>query len=200
MSETTFRYFANPHAFSTYTDEPTKCDVCRLTKPGYKGPFYGEIEIDFVCEDCLATGRLVPLDVTTNEGDQAKLSEQLRQLQSKVPEDQIQALVRERTMELEHRTPQVVTWQPFFWPAHHGDYCLFIKEAGKLDLKALAPDGDGRKFFAEHLYDDSDTDVQWVWETIRPDPPTSSHGAYSTGVYLFRCLECGEHLILWDFD
>jgi uncharacterized protein CbrC (UPF0167 family) len=121
----------------------------------------------------------------------------VQQLLKRHPElDQVavERLAEEHTDELQFRTPHVTTWQDFLWPAHCGDYCCFIKEAGKPDLVAIAPDGQTRSFF--ELSDDNA--FQYVWEGIRPDSPKDCSTAYSIGVYLFQCLACHEYVVLWD--
>jgi len=108
--------------------------------------------------------------------------------------------VWERTAEVEQRTPSPVTWQHLSWPAHCGDYACFIGEVGQPDLNALAPNGDGKAFLAEHLHEAMlmlETDI---WDWIRPDSPKDASTSYSVGVYLFQCLHCGHYLILWDVD
>lgn len=61
-----FRYFHDPHNFSTYTLEPQQCEICGEHRPGYGGSFYGPEDLDFVCEDCLANGKLAERNFTTN--------------------------------------------------------------------------------------------------------------------------------------
>jgi hypothetical protein len=39
-----------------------------------------------------------------------------------------------------------------------------------------------------------------VWEGVRPDVPLDGRVAYSIGIYLFQCLNCGECVLLWDCD
>lgn len=196
-----FRYFRAAHQFSTYQETPQRCDMCGREGMGYAGPFYGIRNIEFVCEDCLLTGRLQEYNITTNEGDMAALRQQLHALHPHLSDAERERLAHERTIELEHRTPHLVTWQDFFWPAHCGDYCRFVKEVGKPELTQLSPDGDGEAFLAAHAHDITDnTQAHAVWESIRPDIPTDGHAAYSVGVYLFRCLNCGEHVLLWDAE
>ncbi len=198
--ETVFRYFCNPHQFSTYSDEAQTCDLCGESRSGYKGPFYGRTRVGFACEQCLASGKLADIKATTNEGHFGALRAQLQELHPDLDKAQIGALAQQRTAELEHRTPHLVTWQSFLWPAHCGDYCCFVKEVGKPDLNELAPDGDGQAFFGSHLYGrlaDS-TDASAVWKGIRPDSPNDNSVAYDIGVYFFQCLHCGAHVILWD--
>jgi len=198
--ERVYRYFLSPHRFSTYSEEPRACDICGKTRPGYGGPFYGVASLDFVCEDCLASGMLAGMGVGTNEGYLGALVEQLRGSLPGLDDAGVEALARERTSELEHRTPRPVTWQDFSWPAHCGDYCLFVKEAGKRDLEGLAPDGDGRAYLASHLYGEpiDSTELDGVWGAVRPGSPEDNSLAFAVGVYLFRCLRCGEHIVLWD--
>jgi hypothetical protein len=196
-----YRYFELPHRFSTYKETPRRCDVCGREAPGYAGSFYGNGDIEFVCEDCLSTGRLQEHGVTTNKGDVEALREQLRVPRADVSDVERNRLARERTVELEHRTPHPVTWQAFFWPAHCGDYCRFVKEVGKPELMQLSLDGDGEAFLAAHSYDIvDDLHAHSIWESIRPDIPGDGYIAYSVGVYLFRCLYCDEYVLHWDAD
>lgn len=197
---TTFRYFALPRQFSTYTEEPQQCQLCGRARAGYEGPYHGIEHIDFVCEECLAAGRLADKEQTTNEGDLEGLQEQLKQRHLELGDGEIAKLVQQRTEELEQRTPNLLTWQDWFWPAHCGDYCRFIKDAGKPDLIALAPDGDGKAFFRDHAIDVDVSDMDAVWKAIRPDSPIEHTESYSVGVYLFQCLECNQYVIMWDCD
>jgi uncharacterized protein CbrC (UPF0167 family) len=194
-----FRYFEHPHQFSTYREERQRCEVCGREAMGYAGPFFGIRDIEFVCEDCLSTGRLREHDATANNADVMALRQQMYDLHPDISEVEREQIVRERTSELEQCTPHLVTWQDFFWPAHCGDYCCFIKEIGQPELTHLSPDGDGIAFFEAHALDIETLDhAREVWEGIRPDSPTDGRIAYPVGVYLFRCLICGEHMLLWD--
>jgi uncharacterized protein CbrC (UPF0167 family) len=201
--EMNYRHFQYPHKFSTYTSEEHHCALCKQIRLGcYVRPFYGRQQIEFVCEACLMSGKLAEVGSTTNEADVGALHKQLEDMHPDLDAEQIQELVQQRTVEIECKTPHLVTWQHFRWPAHCGDYCCFIKEVGKPDLNKLASDGNGQGFFGEHLHgrDMSITNAPDVWESIRPDSPKDNAVAYSVGVYLFQCLHCHEYVILWDCD
>lgn len=197
-----FRYFERPHDFSTYQTEPRKCDFCRQVRFGYAGPFYGSgDDVEFICEECLASGRLAERGITTNEGDIAALERQLAELRPDLDGKQRAALASARTAELESRTPSVITWQDFSWPAHCGDYCVFVKEVGAPDIKRLAGLQDPVAFLAERLRNPLRKDeAREVWESIRRDSPRDGQAAYSMGVYHFRCLHCNEPILIWDCD
>ena len=194
----TFSYFAEPHVWSTYASEPAVCKACGRRAPGYRGPFYGIDDVDFVCEDCLASGALQRLGQTTNDPDGGALRQQLTKLQTELSDSERERVVGERTDELQYRTPPLVTWQDWFWPAHCGDYCRFLKEAGKLDLERLAAPQSGRSFLASHLGDAADTDLDYLWQCIRPDSPKDGSVPYDVGLWLFQCLACGDHVLVWD--
>lgn len=196
MSEVSFKYFLHPHNFSTYTSELCVCDLCGEKQTGYKGPFYGLKQIEFVCEDCLVSGKLAEIDTYTNQGNIGALRKQLREMNLEYPKIDLEKIVRDRDAELLHRTPHVTTWQDFFWPAHCGDYCCFIKEAGKPDLILIVPDGNYHSLFN----DLDDKGFRFFWEVIRPDSPKDNSIAYSIGVYLFQCLHCKQFVVLNDSD
>ena len=189
-----FKYFANPRApvVTTWQEEPRACDVCGRTGPGYAGPFYGPDACDFLCEACLGEGRLVALRASTNEGDAAALMEQLAAL----PEAERAQLMRARNEELAHRTPHLVTWQDFSWPACCGDYARFEGEVGRAELDRLAPDGDGWRWLQEHAID-----APLPFEADELPPYASRPGKeWTMAVYHFRCLSCGRALFHWDCD
>jgi len=70
-----FRYFRQPHAFLTCAEEPKTCDGHGELKTGYGGPSSGRGGVQFVCEECLAAGKLAELKAFTREGDIKALRE-----------------------------------------------------------------------------------------------------------------------------
>ena len=170
-----FRYFAEPHGpSSTWIEAGRVCGLCGEVRAGYDGPYYGIEEIEFVCEPCLAGGRLAERDATTNAGSPTIADPA-------------------RRSELEQRTPHLSSWQDWPWPAHCDDFCRFEREAGQRELAAAAPDGDGPAFLAAHL-DPDDAPLEWDWVP----PSLADDDGFEVGVYLFRCLSCGTHVVRWD--
>ncbi|MFI5273075.1 MAG: CbrC family protein [Ktedonobacterales bacterium] len=111
------------------------------------------------------------------------------------------AIAAEPTAELEQRTPHLVTWQDFFWPAHCGDYCRFLKEVGQPEIERLATVGGGIAFLAAHCPDIADRQYAMeIWQAIRHDTPAGNSIAYAVSVHWFRCLVCDESVLLWDCD
>ena len=106
-----YRYFRDPHAFSYYSPEPKCCSICGQILPGYDGPFYGLIEIAFVCEPCLHSGALETVECTTNEGDSVALLAALSASDAGKPPNDITQVAATRTAELEQRTPLKMSWQ-----------------------------------------------------------------------------------------
>jgi uncharacterized protein CbrC (UPF0167 family) len=196
MSETSFKYFLHPHEFSTYTSTPQLCDLCREKRAGYVGPFYGTEQIEFVCENCLTSGKLSEFGSFTNIGETSDLKKQLKEIHLEYSETQIEKLAVEIDDELLHKTPHVVTWQDFSWPVHCGDYCCFIKEAGKPDLISITPEDKVHLLFNTV----NDERFKLFWEEIRPDSPKNNSTTYSVGVYLFQCLHCKKYIALNDCD
>lgn len=192
----TYRYFRSPHHFSTYTTEAQRCYFCGETRPGYEGPYLGEADIRFVCEPCLAAGRLADANAAANDGDWDKLYQQLEDIHYRLHDEEIQMLAEPRRAELEQRTPPLPAWQDWPWPAHCGDFCVYIKEAGQPDLLAVAsPEGQPRLF---GLKDDA-AFREW-WRGIRPDSPEDNATPHPVTVYLFQCLECGQFVVTWDAE
>jgi uncharacterized protein CbrC (UPF0167 family) len=158
--------------------------------------------VRFVCDACLVGGKLVERGTWVNLANGALLRAELTKRHPEWSDNDIERLARERTVEVEQRTPAPLTWQDFFWPAHCGDYCRYEREVGKPDLAALASDRDIPDFIEECLQEDDRamTNARELWEDLRPESPEGIKPAYSIGVYLFQCLACDRFILLWDCD
>lgn len=197
MSDFLFRYHRHPHDFSSYSKELQACEICGELSAGYRGVFYGDVEIEFVCEKCIINGKLAEKQIFTNLGNLHKLKIQIREKHPYLSILEVESLAQAKDDELIHRTPTVITWQDFEWPIHCADYCCFIKEAGKPDILKIAPVGKTHLLFQSS--DDDERFREWL-EDIRPDSPSDNSISYSIGVYLFQCLNCQEYVALWDCD
>jgi len=196
MSQTLFRYFRQPHEFSTYSQESQVCDICSKNQGGYKGPFFGKNPVKFICEECLISGKLAEIGSFTNEGDLQTLTQQIHNKQPELTAPEVERLAKIRDDELRNRTPHVITWQGFSWPVHCGDYCCFIKEAGKPEIVEIVPENIRQLIF--HFRNAKEFKI-W-WKGVRSDSPKNCLLSYSIGVYLFQCLNCQEYVFLWDCD
>jgi uncharacterized protein len=200
----TYRYFRLPHQFSNFLSEPRRCDLCGLILRVYDMALSGESDatdgIQYVCDECLSSGKLVERGAWGNAAKMKILRDNFADRYPDLSADEVEALARVRTVEVEQRTPAPMTWQNFFWPIHCGDYCRYVREAGKPDLLALAGDHDAVTFVADCLYDrdHAEANARTIWDNIRPDSPKSITPAYDIGVYLFQCLTCDRYLLLWD--
>jgi uncharacterized protein CbrC (UPF0167 family) len=170
-----FEYFADPEAFTFLTDEPVDCHFCATRAFCIDGGhLHGIEQIDAVCLDCLAAGRLIDLDISTNQ----------------IAPNQIQpdSEREEVSNEIMYRTPLVPTWQDFFWPVKNGVPFKFIKIASKLDY-------DSREQFLASLFDcEPDPDL---WDML-PDHRITNvkEGQYDISFYLFE--HSGDKLTIWD--
>src|SRR5688572_17284501 len=113
MSDFLFRYHRSPHDFSCYSKELRTCDLCGELSTGYRGVFYGDMDIEFVCEACLINGKLAEKQVFTNSGNLDELKLQIRERQPGLSVVEVESLAKAKDDELIHRTPHVITWQDF---------------------------------------------------------------------------------------
>ena len=196
-----YRYFYKPHAFSTYTTEKSPCSLCGETHAGYKGPFYGEAHVGFVCEECLAAGKLRDLGASANEGDVGSLREQLRSSVSRLQRNPNSGFWSGSAQQNWSTGPLTLL------PGRISRGRPIVETIAASSRKwacrtydTLASDGDGRRFFEDHLHGDHrrGTDLDNWWQGIRPDSPEDNAVAYNVGVYLFQCTVCPRYVIMWD--
>lgn len=194
-----FVYFADPQNFSTWSELPQECTLCGQERSGFEGPFYGEEDVEFICEACLASGAIVETGANTNDGDMESLREQMQEANPGMGEEALAKEVERKFATLGEQTPPMATHAPLLWPAHCGDFCIFVKEVGQADLKQVAPRGDALTFMMMHLVETAPgQDAQQIYDRMRPESTENNHISHSPAVYLFQCRNCGEQFILSD--
>ncbi|MCX7545014.1 CbrC family protein [Marinicella gelatinilytica] len=172
MSKITFRYFRDPDNFSFKLDKTSACSICGNNGIWFDaGGFYGEKEIDCICDECLIAGKLENLGIETNEafGDDEN-----------------------KTNIIIYNTPALPTWQNRVWPYVNGDYCVFERLASKADF--INKNEFINSFSAE---DEEQTDLDWLWQTL-PNNRITNHleGNFNVSVYLFTCQD--RKYCTWD--
>jgi uncharacterized protein CbrC (UPF0167 family) len=199
-----YKYFAHPNSLAAFHDEPMTCEICATSKKCLDASsFYGEKEMDAICEDCLAGGRLKEINACTMDADVEMLVQQLERLHPEWKIDHLLQDAKAKTDELELRTPPVLSWQEWKYPAADGDYCKFMCFASKADyIKLAGEDGDPKAFFASTLYDTfaEDTNIDGVWDAM-PDTrikTVAKSNEYFLLVYLFKSLHSDTYVSLWD--
>jgi uncharacterized protein CbrC (UPF0167 family) len=93
--------------------------------------------------------------------------------------------------EVANRTPGLLTWQDWDWPAHCGDAGIYLGQPTGAELRANAA-------ALEALLNDL---RQWEWgqDDAQVDEFLDGLGA-SQIAYLFECRHCGIPLVRWDQD
>ena len=161
MSVNKFRYFRDPDNFAFRVERALPCSVCEVEGLWFDaGGFYGTNEIECICDDCLASGKLKELEIETNEASQG-------------PPEEIETII--------YKTPALPTWQDRVWPYIDGSYCVFERMASKADFK------DKYEFQGSFSHDDKEqSDLEWLWN-ILPDKKINNHreGNFDVSVYLF---------------
>ncbi len=87
--------------------------------------------------------------------------------------------------ELVHRTPGYRGWQQEYWRAHCGDFCAYLGPVGCKELEEMGLVDEVKETLLDDWFEE-------IFEDLTKDG--------STVVYLFRCLNCGKHLLHSDCD
>ena len=177
-----FKYFAEPENFAFLNTEIDTCEVCGEKKTCFDtSSYFGEGELEAVCDTCMAEGKLLELDICGNDipfNANVLLSPELN--------------TDEHTNMIAYCTPKLPAWQAMQWPIKNGDFCRFIKLAsrndfsGKEELFRAIPDD----YKCDHSADD-------FWEMIPCNKITNlDDGNYDTSFYLF--MSGDEKIVIWD--
>ncbi|WP_283124744.1 CbrC family protein [Angelakisella massiliensis] len=170
-----FRYHPNPLETGAFKEsaDGVVCDCCGKTTHifYYKGPFFSEKDMDYLCPSCIASGEAAR-KFDGEFQDEYSLDDGVDDL--------------EKLDELIHRTPGYSGWQQEYWRAHCGDYCAFLGYVGAKELRALG--------VLEDVLDDP------MWDEEQKEMIRKSVNGGHLQCYLFQCLHCGKHLVWMDFD
>ncbi|MCW3105283.1 MAG: hypothetical protein JWO09_3723 [Bacteroidetes bacterium] len=200
-----FKYFENPEVITGLRKNKTQCDTCKKEKFCFDAEaYYGGSNLSSVCPECLANGELYDLNVFTCEGDAEELKRQLKITEPALTGSQIEELAGQKTKELEKTTPKIISWQDWSWPCADGDYCRFIGYGSRPFYNRLAPDGNGKRIFADSFYYSvKDVSDEGLWDELLPDEEVKDYedsSSYSVLFYVFKSLNSDKIITIWDCD
>ena len=198
-----FKYFKNPELYVGLRASETICDTCGQSKRCFEAEgFYGIHNLRSICPECLGSGKLMGSGAFTCIGDSENLVEQLTQLNPGLTADEIQAIAKQKTIELENTNPSLVTWQEWPWPCADGDYCKFIGYGSKPFYISLAQGMPVEAFFKASFHEpESWHEDQWTDEV--PDKLIKDYedsSQYGTLFYVFKSLHSDKIITTWDSD
>lgn len=168
-----FRYHPAPMETGAFQEDPEGviCDCCgQATCVYYEAPFYAVDEIEYLCPDCIASGRAAR-EFDGSFQDDCSLEEGVDD--------------PDKLDELIHRTPGYCGCQQEYWRVHCGDFCAFLGYVGARELRKMG--------VMEEVLDDPE------WDDEQKEMIQNSDSNGSMQCYLFRCLHCGKHLLWIDF-
>ena len=172
-----FRYHPNPLATEAFVESepPVTCECCgKPARIHYEGPFYSVESIDYLCPECIFSGRAAE-KFDGEFQDECSLEEGVDS--------------PDKLDELIHRTPGYHGWQQEYWRTHCGDYCAFVGYVGYRELKQMG--------IVDEIMDDSVWDE---WGEEREDMIQYMVNGGGVQGYLFQCLHCGKYRLWIDCD
>ncbi len=198
-----YKYFKYPSRYAVLTDEPIACEICKKKQICLDATaFYSKDEIEAICENCLKAGRLPEIEACSNDADVEELFDQLIHLHPNKKRETLLQEAKAKTDELEFRTPPLVSWQDWKFPALDGDYAQFVCFGSKHEYNKYAPDGDGKAFFEKWLLDDlrEFTNFENLWRAVPENRirTVSQSNDFSLLTYLFKSLHSEQYVIVWD--
>lgn len=200
----TYTYFDKAGKYSPHSQEAVTCDLCGLEKVCFEAAlYYGTEQIEYICPECLAGGKLAGRDIFTCEGDIEELRHQLRTLHPEWSDEQIESVATEKTFALEKTTPHLVSWQDWPWPCADGDYCRFIGYGSKKMYASMAPGTDGMELFKNSIYHTvaDDADVGAFWDDLLPEENIADYDESAdlpVLFYVFRSIHTDRIVTIWD--
>jgi uncharacterized protein CbrC (UPF0167 family) len=158
-----------------------ECSICHAQCQCFDGSgFFGSGSVQAVCPDCLSCGRLIEMDIETNEVNDRRAEAVLGQSWN----DIVNVVC--------HMTPALPTWQDNEWPLGKDDLCVFVKIADRHDF--TDKDELIRSIPDDLRFGHSSADF---WGML-PDKKITSiaDGNYDVSFYLFD--DNGSKVVTWD--
>jgi uncharacterized protein CbrC (UPF0167 family) len=197
-----FKYIENPEVLIGVSKTEVHCSKCGKRKFCFDAEgFYGDHDLENICSSCLQSGALIGENAYSCDPDTAELIKQINDLKPNAGEEEITSEVKQKTQELEQRTPHLVTWQDWQWPCAEGDYCKFIGYGSKPFYQILAGTEDSEKFFGESLHHDFNEDAEYLWNSVLPEKMVKSYADsndYGTLFYVFKSQYSDKIITVWD--
>ena len=167
-----FKYHPDPIKTEAFKQDKTVvCNCCgNETGTYYTNPFYSAKDVDYLCPECIASGR-----AAEKFNGEFQDSESVDEVSDPAKLD-----------ELCLRTPGYCGWQQEYWLAHCDDYCAFM---GYPDWKEIESMGIVEEIEETYREDLCGLDFEDLKKHIAVN-----------GCYLFKCLHCGKHIVYIDFD
>lgn len=168
-----FPYHPDPVATGVVKRAEAVCDVCGQRREWlYTGPFYAREKPEHLCPWCVADGQAAArYDGSFHD---ASFDD------SACPES-VEAVLT--------RTPGLSTWNPIFWPDHHGECCAYLGD--------LVPDKRPELLQVPSLQEEL-ARVARDWRTSVEDVLAGAGEA--APLTLFQCRTCGVYRISLDFS
>jgi uncharacterized protein CbrC (UPF0167 family) len=197
-----FTYFRDTKNFGGLLEKRCNCSICGYKEKCFDGEaFYGELEVEGVCFKCLKDGKLEGTGIFSNDADVEALYNQMVELYPNKPNDELLMEAKAKIAEIELRTPPILSWQDWKFPALDGDFCEFISFTSKTELNELAEDGKGKEFLEKHLRVDDDNLInpEIVWYQLEDKKIENiKQTNHDCLCYLFQSRVSGKYLIIWD--
>lgn len=169
-----FKYHLNPLKSEVVIKESIRCEICNCNRDyKYVSPLYCIDEVENICPWCIASG------------------EAARKYNGVfIDADRCEGVNNKEFLdELIHRTPSYIGWQQEQWVSHCGDYCTFIDYVGWEEIK--------------HLSAELKEDIDFLMNDLGLTQKEFEKSLFNNGTlqgYLFKCLHCGKHRLIADFD
>ncbi len=175
MDLPTFKYHPDPVRNRVIVPSSETCPSCHLKRGcEYQGPFYGLLDVENICPWCIKDGKAAA-QFDLRFIDEHSLTE--------IPDD-------EKLEELLYRTPSYFSAQGEEWPTHCGDFCAVV---GRAEWERIVALGEELRPDLENMQAKLEVpDQEFHFDLRRENSPL--------WVYLFKCVTCGKHRIVGDYE
>ncbi|MEF2277203.1 CbrC family protein [Deinococcus sp. YIM 134068] len=168
-----FPYHPDPVSTGVVERVDAVCGVCDQRREWlYTGPFYAREKPERLCPWCVADGRAA----SQYDGNFHDAS-----FDDSASPESVEAVLT--------RTPGFSTWNPIFWPDHHGECCAYLGDLVPEKHHELLEDASVQEELAR-IARDWNIEVKHVLSGADDSGPLT----------LFQCRTCGVYRISLDFS